>query len=192
MILDDAMTFDTTQVYEPAEDTFLLIRAALAEVKSTDTVIEIGVGSGAVSAAVQNVSPRTIGVDINPHAVAFARKNNHVETIRTDLFSGIQKKFDLILFNAPYLPTSPEERIDDWLEYALDGGVTGREVIERFLPDAVAHLSESGRILLLISSLTGLLETTELCKREGCVAECVAEEAVDDGEILYVVKIWRD
>ena len=50
--------------------------------------------------------------------------------------------FDLIVFNPPYLPTQPEERIDDWLEYALDGGVDGRAVITRFAPSpasACAH-----------------------------------------------------
>ncbi|HJJ86939.1 MAG TPA: methylase, partial [Methanocorpusculum sp.] len=36
------MMFDASQVYQPAEDTFLLIRAALAEVKPKDSVIEIG------------------------------------------------------------------------------------------------------------------------------------------------------
>jgi len=42
------------------------------------------------------------------------------------LFSGLSGPFDLIIFNPPYLPTLPRERIDDWLEYALDGGPTGR------------------------------------------------------------------
>ena len=100
-------------------------------------------------------------------------------------------RFDLILFNAPYLPTLPEERIDDWLEYALDGGVSGRDVIERFLPEAVLHLTDGGRILLLISSLTGLSETISLCESCGCSAEICAEEEVEDSEMLYVLKITR-
>ncbi|HJJ74513.1 MAG TPA: 50S ribosomal protein L11 methyltransferase, partial [Methanocorpusculum sp.] len=120
------MSFDASQVYQPAEDTFLLIRAALAEVKPEDSVIEIGTGSGAVAGAVQKVAPKTLGVDINPHAVSHAREVNGVDAIRSDLFSAVCGRFDLILFNAPYLPTLPEERIDDWLEYALDGGVSGR------------------------------------------------------------------
>ena len=183
------MSFDASQVYQPAEDTFLLIRAALAEVKPEDSVIEIGTGSGAVAGAVQKVAPKTLGVDINPHAVSHAREVNGVDAIRSDLFSAVCGKFDLILFNAPYLPTLPEERIDDWLEYALDGGVSGRDVIERFLPDAVSHLTDSGRILLLISSLTGLSETIALCEACGCSAEVCAEEEVEDCEMLYVLRI---
>ena len=34
------MTFDASQVYQPAEDTFLLIRSATAEVHADDVVIE--------------------------------------------------------------------------------------------------------------------------------------------------------
>lgn len=185
------MSFDASQVYQPAEDTFLLIRAALAEVRPEDTVIEMGTGSGAVACAVQKKAPKTFGVDINPHAVSHARVINGVDAIRSDLFSAVSGKFDLILFNAPYLPTLPEERIDDWLEYALDGGISGREVIERFLLQAVSHLTENGRILLLISSLTGLSETISLCEAIGCSAEVAAEEAVEDNEMLYVLKILR-
>lgn len=185
------MTFDASQVYQPAEDTFLLIRSATAEVHADDVVIEIGTGSGAVAGAVQKIAPKTLAVDINPHAVAHAREVNGVNAVRSDLFSAVSGKFDLILFNAPYLPTLPEERIDDWLEYALDGGISGRDVIERFLPQAVSHLTEKGRILLLISSLTGLSETVSLCEANGCSAVVSAEEEVEDKEMLYVLKITR-
>ena len=99
------MTFDASQVYQPAEDTFLLIRSATAEVHADDVVIEIGTGSGAVAGAVQKIAPKTLAVDINPHAVAHAREVNGVTAVRSDLFSAVSGKFDLILFNAPYLPT---------------------------------------------------------------------------------------
>ncbi len=98
-----------------------------------------------------------VATDINPHAVFCAQKKG-IEVVQNDLFSGIRGTFDLILFNPPYLPTLPEDRIDDWLEYALDGGMSGREVIIRFAEDAGRVLAPGGRILLLISSLTGLPE----------------------------------
>ncbi|HJJ48944.1 MAG TPA: methyltransferase domain-containing protein, partial [Methanocorpusculum sp.] len=118
------MSFDPGQVYQPAEDTFLLIGAALAEVRCSDFVCEIGCGSGAVSVAVMGRCGGLVAVDINPHAVACARERG-VDAVLGDMFSpfGEGVLFDLILFNAPYLPTLPEERVDDWLEYALGGGV---------------------------------------------------------------------
>ena len=104
--------------------------------------------------------------------------------------AGIRSTFDLILFNPPYLPTLPEDRIDDWLEYALDGGTTGREVIERFAEEAGRVLAPDGRILLLISSLTGLPEVRDIFYRQGFISEIVVKEKVED-ENLYVLKIVR-
>jgi release factor glutamine methyltransferase len=110
--------------------------------------------------------------------------------IRCDLFSGIRGRFDLILFNPPYLPTQPEERIEDWLEIALDGGATGRETIARFAASVGGVLAPRGRILLLISSLTGLLDVQNLFAGHGFTAEVVRQQAVE-GEALFVLRVTR-
>lgn len=182
---------DLSQVYFPAEDTYLLMRVALAEVKKTDRVLEVGTGSGAVAKAVMKIAPRTVATEINPHAVWYATVGK-VNVIRGNLLDPLSAEFDLILFNAPYLPTLPDDKMNDWLEYALDGGVTGREVIEKFLPAAISHLSADGRILLLISSITGVPEVLELCSSFGMIVIVAAEERLDDGEFLYVLRISRD
>jgi release factor glutamine methyltransferase len=111
--------------------------------------------------------------------------------IRTDLTSGLRGPFDLILFNPPYLPTSAEEQIDDWLEYALDGGITGREVIERFLSEVPLLLSPEGRVLLLISSLNGFEETKKLIQSTGWDCMVTDREVVEGGEILLVCRLVR-
>lgn len=186
------MDIDRTQIYFPSDDTYLLIKAARSEVKPADRVLEIGTGSGAVAKSVSEVTPDVLAVEINPHAAKYAHEVNGIEVIRGDLFDPICGEFDLVLFNAPYLPTDPEERIDDWLEYALDGGPTGREVVERFIHEAPPHLSTVGRILLLISSLTGIDDVLKICHTEALIALVVAEEKQEDGEILYVLRISRD
>ena len=182
---------DTSQIYFPAEDTHLLIRAALAEVKESDRVLEIGTGSGAVAKAVMAIAPQTAATEINPHAAAYAAAEG-VPVIRGNLLDPICGEFDLILFNAPYLPTVPEERMDDWLEFALDGGETGREVIEWFLPAAVDRLTAFGKILLLVSSATGVPELLALCKQYQMIGIVADSERMEDGEELYVLRISRD
>jgi release factor glutamine methyltransferase len=127
-----------------------------------------------------------IATDINPHAVMAARDAG-VEVIRTDLFSGICGTFDLVLFNPPYLPTPPDERMDDWLEYALDGGPDGRAVIARFLSGVGRVLAPGGRGLLLISSLTGLPEVSILVRQAGFTPEVFMKEQVE-GEMLMVIR----
>jgi release factor glutamine methyltransferase len=131
------------------------------------------------------------GTDINPHAVRISRGAG-VQVVRTDLVMGFRdRSFSLVLFNPPYLPTKPGERIDDWLEYALDGGETGREVIARFLHEIPGLLTRMGRVLLLISSVSGLDETRNLVRMQGWEGSIVDLEQVEGGETLYVFRLIR-
>ncbi|MDP2766797.1 MAG: modification methylase HemK, partial [Candidatus Methanoperedens sp.] len=61
-------------------------------------------------------------------------------------------------------PTREEEKTKDWINAALDGGCDGREIIYRFLGDAWNHLVENGRILMVVSSLTGIEEVKSKMK----------------------------
>jgi release factor glutamine methyltransferase len=181
------MPFDPAQVYSPAEDTYLLLKAARHEVRPSDRVIEIGSGNGLIAAALAEIAESVVATDISPHAVAHAHALG-IDVIRTDLCAGLSGSFTLIVFNPPYLPTQPDERIGDWLEYALDGGVSGRAVIERFAADAGRVLAPAGRILLLISSLTGLPEVYGIFLSNGYSVTVVKEQRVED-ETLYVLRI---
>jgi release factor glutamine methyltransferase len=144
-------------VYEPSEDSFLLAEAALSEIKDRERILELGCGSGIISAVIKaNTKAKIVGIDINPYAAACARQNG-VDAIRGDLLNCIKGKFDMIIFNPPYLPCD-ENAKKDWINVALDGGYDGREIIYRFLEDALPHLVEKGRILMVVSSLTGIEE----------------------------------
>ncbi|MDO5847052.1 MAG: methylase [Methanocorpusculum sp.] len=183
--------YDTEQVYLPAEDTYLLRDAVLSAVRSTDYVLEVGTGSGEIAAYAAKVAEHTFACEINPHAARYAKEVNGVDVVRCDLFSAISGSFDLICFNAPYLPTAPGERMDDWLEAALDGGPSGRDTVYRFLEEAPNHLKDGGQILLLISSLTGVEEVISFAEKHGCSAEIFRTETEEDGEELVVLKICK-
>jgi release factor glutamine methyltransferase len=145
-------------VYEPSEDSYLLADAALSDIKGSERILEVGCGSGIISAVIKsNTKANVIGIDINPHAAKCTRENG-VEVIRGDLISCIKGRFDLIIFNPPYLPTKEDERNNGWLNAALDGGYDGRSVIYRFLEDAGRCLIQGGKILMLVSSLSGIDE----------------------------------
>jgi release factor glutamine methyltransferase len=184
------MKYDSRQVYSPEADTLMMLAAARAEARPGDRVLEVGTGSGLIAAEIEQVVTLIVATDINPHAVFCAGKAG-VEVVRTDLFAGIRGSFDLVLFNPPYLPTQPVERMDDWLEYALDGGENGRAVIERVARDIGNVLAPDGRFLLLISSLTGLSAVQVLFTGQGYSARIVLQQDVED-EVLYVLKIIRD
>ncbi|MEN6610597.1 MAG: HemK2/MTQ2 family protein methyltransferase [Methanoregulaceae archaeon] len=180
--------FDSVQVYQPSDDTYLLAAAAMEEARPEDRVIEIGTGSGYVSSVVQPRVCSLVATDLNPLAVLAARSRG-IEVVRTDLAQGICGTFSLVLFNPPYLPTRPEERIDDWLEHALDGGPEGRTIIERFAREAGAILAPNGRILLLVSSLTGIDAVRAIFRDEGMRSEVARTQTLEDGEELVVLRI---
>ncbi|MDM7935400.1 MAG: class I SAM-dependent methyltransferase [Methanothrix sp.] len=175
------------EVYRPSEDTYLLLRAALAEVRPEDAVLEVGSGSGYISRHLKARARSVLATDINPYAALMTRAEG-VETVRADLFSGLKGRFDLIIFNPPYLPTTMEERTMSWMERALDGGESGRETISRFLEGLKDHLNPEGRALLVVSSLTGPKEVLEKAASEGLSAEPVAEERLFF-EQLYVLRL---
>lgn len=177
------------QVYQPEADTYLLLSSVQNEIRNTDAVLEVGTGSGVIAKSCSEYA-RCVATDVNPHACRMAHSMG-VEVVRTDLYAGLKGPFDLIIFNPPYLPTQESERIDDWLEYALDGGQDGRAVIRRFASGLHRILHPYGRVLLLVSDLTGIEETRELFAEEGFLSFIVGEETTE-GERLVVFRITHD
>lgn len=174
-------------VYEPAEDSFLLAEAALDQIKGSERILEAGCGSGIISAIIKNnTGARITGIDINPYAAACTRDNG-VEAIRGDLLNCIRGKFDIILFNPPYLPTNESERTKDWINIALDGGSDGRKIINRFLEDAGSYLVDNGRILMLLSSFTGIEDVKSKMKSLGYEIEEKNTERISFEQLLVIV-----
>ncbi|MGB9675700.1 MAG: HemK2/MTQ2 family protein methyltransferase [Candidatus Bathyarchaeales archaeon] len=168
-------------VYEPAEDSFLF--AENLNVKSGDVVLDMGTGCGILGIVAAEKSSKVIAVDINPHAIRCAKENakqskvaDKIFFIQGNLFAPLRMKrvFDLILFNAPYLPTENSERLS-WIEYAWSGGLDGRQVIDRFICEAPKYLKASGRVLLMQSNLSGIDETMRKFESAGMKAVVIAE-----------------
>ena len=179
-------------VYQPAEDSFLLVEQAK---KLRGRILEIGCGSGIISlicAREGGKETQVRGVDINPEAVecakANAKRNNiNAEFIESNLFEKVPKtKFNGIVFNPPYLPTEEEEKIEGELNHAFDGGIDGRVVLERFLNEFSDYLDEDGVVLLVQSSLNDFDRTIERLKALGYETRVEAEEKFFF-EKIYVV-----
>ncbi|HIH44237.1 MAG TPA: methyltransferase [Candidatus Methanoperedenaceae archaeon] len=165
----------SAHVYEPSEDTFLLAEAALSEVSRNDHVLEMGCGCGLVSALLRDRCASVLAADLNPHAAACARANG-VDSVICDLFSGLKGRFDLIIFNPPYLPTGEHERLGGWLDMAIDGGSDGLAVIGRFISDVRDHLTPGGRLLFLVSTLADTGRVVHALETQGFEVSMVAGE----------------
>ncbi|KAJ3567159.1 hypothetical protein NP233_g6550 [Leucocoprinus birnbaumii] len=161
---------DYKNIYEPAEDTFLLLDALESdadELKKSKALIclEVGSGSGCVSSFIAQIlgpSVLYLCTDINPHA---CRASSHTSTqnkvslecintsFASPLIPRLRHQIDIILFNPPYVPTEYEEaqyaQQDKNIAGAWAGGYDGMQVTNDFLKIVETLLSERGRFYLV-------------------------------------------
>ena len=151
------------EVYPPSEDSILLTESL--DIRIGEKVLEIGTGSGIVSIQCALNGADVVCGDINPRAVALARRNAaangvDIDVRETDVYSNIEGRFDTIVFNLPYLPVEDEGE----LAKAWSGGPDGLGPLPRLLAGAPEHLLPAGRVAVVASSLmarAGLDKTLE-------------------------------
>jgi len=183
-----------SNVYTPAEDSFLLLKHA---VKLKGKILEVGCGTGIVSLYCARANPknRVDGVDINPAAISISIKNTELNKVgnaafyESDLFSNVKGKYDWIVFNPPYLPTDRKEKIRGNLNKAFDGGCLGSEVLEKFIDEVPEHLEKDGGILIIVSTAGGKDNILAKLKKSGFKAKIIDEEALFF-ERLYVISAF--
>lgn len=149
---DPAISLEVlTQVYAPAEDTFLMLSAL--EVQPGQKVLEMGCGSGYLSLHLAKAGALVTAVDIDPYALRNTEENAErnglsLKVLQSDLFLKVSGDFDLVVFNPPYLRGMVQEQED----LCWAGGEKGSELTDRFLSQVKDHLVKHGRVLVLFSS----------------------------------------
>ena len=160
------------QIYQPAEDSYLLSEVLGKEIpellKKNQHLqfLEIGSGSGILLETAKKLGIKRehiFGADINQEAVEHCRSLDF-NCIYSDLFENVQGKYDLIIFNPPYLPKDSSEPTDSQL--ATTGGLQGSGIINEFLKQAENYLEKNGKIFLLTSSLTKGIKWREFKKKK--------------------------
>lgn len=187
--------FDVSaEVYEPAEDSFLF--AENLDVEKDAQVLDVGTGCGILGILAAETAANVIAVDFNPYALRCAKKNSALNNvsgkmafIQSILLTAFNEnaKFDLILFNAPYLPSAECEE-DSWMVRSWAGGVNGRQVIDRFISQVPSHLKACGRILLMQSTLANAEETIRKFEEINLKATIKAERKLPFFETLTLIE----
>ncbi|QLQ82381.1 hypothetical protein HG537_0H01430 [Torulaspora globosa] len=187
---------DYETVYEPCEDSFLLLDCLEDQQEylgsrfqdALSVVCELGPGTGVVTTfMMQNGIPTSgksvyFGVDISPWALEATRdtvRRNKcdgifMETVQCDLTSCLKPgEVDLLVFNPPYVPAEnvpeiPDDAVDRsrWLDLALLGGENGMAVTERLLQQLDTVLSRNGVAYILFCARNHPEEVAERMRNE--------------------------
>lgn len=178
-----------SEVYDPAEDTYLLLDAI--DIKKNDSVLEIGTGCGIIALECARIGANVICTDINPIAVELVKKNymmnqsllNGNFDIRLgDLFSPLlsSETFDVIIFNPPYLPIKKDEHVGGWYDVALNGGKFGLDVTKRFIEGLSKFLKKNGKAYFIFSSLSDKKKLEQIIKKNKLDSEIILNKKFDD------------
>jgi release factor glutamine methyltransferase len=155
------------EIYEPAEDSYLLsdtLKISLKNKQKTSKILDMGSGSGIQAQTCRELGFQNIlTADINPEAVKLLKSKNF-DAIETNLFSNLKDKFDIIIFNPPYLPEDIQEPKDSRL--ITTAGKKGYEIILKFLKQAKIHLNKNSVIFIVISNLSNPEELKLKLKKE--------------------------
>lgn len=150
----------TPAVLDPRPETETLVAAALE--RPFVRVLDLGTGSGCIliSLLADRRVAQGVGVDVSDAALEVARRNaaqlgvcDRAAFLRSDWFSAVTGRFDLIVSNPPYIAAdemaglSPEVR--DWEPHvALSPGGDGLDAYRAIAAGAGARLLAGGRIAL--------------------------------------------
>ncbi|MDD5065685.1 MAG: peptide chain release factor N(5)-glutamine methyltransferase, partial [bacterium] len=151
----------------PRPETEHLAEEVLKHDLAAKSVLDIGTGSGNLAVTIAKYSPGSsvTAVDISEEALETAKGNadrilgNHgIRFVRSDIYSGIEDRFDFIISNPPYIRSQDipalEETVRDFEPVkALDGGEDGLFFYREIIQGAKDHLNPGGRLFLELNSL---------------------------------------
>jgi len=130
-------------MYQPSEDTYLILKYIKNHAKGT--TLEIGTGSGILAKEASKYS-KTTATDIDTKSLNYAKKHyKNITFIKSNLFNNITNKYNLIIFNPPYLPLHKTEKSKE---------LSSPLIIQKFLKQAKHFLKPKGKIILLFSSFS--------------------------------------
>ncbi len=140
-------------MYSPREDSYFFSECLTKFVRKQNLqkVLEVGCGSGIQLQTLEKIGIKKqdiSGTDIDKSSFNYCTKLGF-NLIYSNLFENIKGKYDVIVFNPPYLPESKFDKHKD-----TTGGKKGNEIINEFLKQAKNYLTKEGKIIILTSSFT--------------------------------------
>ncbi len=154
--------FDVNKkVLTPRMETELLVEQVLKCQKNFKncTILDLGTGSGAIAVAIaKNCDAKVTAIDVSKVALSVAEQNSkkndvRIEFLHSNLFQDLKRKrkFDIIVSNPPYIPSSEIEKLDKNVRecdplVALDGGEDGLDFYREIISKLGKRLNSGGYV----------------------------------------------
>lgn len=145
-------------VYVPSDVSVPAMFVEYGDLIKGKWILDMGTGTGILAILAAKLgAAKVIATDSNPHAVSNAKLNTQrfeftdIIDVRgpADLFDSVgDEKFDVIIFNAPWIQGEPQT-LYDTANYD-----PGFRVLDGFLQNALQYLSYDGTILLQYSDVS--------------------------------------
>lgn len=156
------------RVLIPRPETEELVELILAENPETNlSVLDIGTGSGAIALALAKNRPdwSVTAADISQDALDVASENAKNQNLqiflkKSDCFTEISEKYDIIVSNPPYISREDESEVGlnvfhSEPHLALFADEDGLAIYRRIAEDATDYLKDGGKIYLEIGYKQG-------------------------------------
>ena len=156
------------RVLIPRPETEELVELILAKnLKDNLKVLDIGTGSGAIALALakNRLDWSVTASDISEDALELATENANAQNlnlsfIKSDCFSEISSKYDIIVSNPPYISRADEEEVGlnvlhSEPHLALFADEDGLAIYRRIAEDSKDYLNDGGKIYLEIGYKQG-------------------------------------
>ena len=161
-----SMKFDINEfVLDPRPESEILVEKALDLIQENNlrSILELGVGSGCIIAAIlsNSIGTKAVGVDISEQAIMTAKSNlikNGIKSfnlIVSDWGLSLNRAFDIIISNPPYVKTNEIKNLDENVKdhdplISLDGGVDGLDCYRIIANQSRYLIKDKGYVLVEI------------------------------------------
>ncbi len=158
----------------PRPETERLVELVLERLPNKPAkVVDIGTGTGAIALALKAERPKleVLATDINPRTLELTRQNAaglklKLETVQTSILDGIDRMFDVIVSNPPYLPNADDGTLDIEVQLepkeALFGGTDGLSLAREIVIAAREKLVTGGLLALELDPRNAATLASEL------------------------------
>jgi len=192
-IPDPLIECDFKNVYYPSDDSYLLVDYFRKNInddlfdgiklEEIEYVLDLGTGTGIIAIFFQllrsfnpKFNSRIFASDILEESIICAKRNEILNKIKnktiyfqSDLFKSfpesLRSKFNIIVFNPPYLPSSPlikEALNKKSIDHSWEGGYKGIEILIDFLKELKEFLNlDKAHYIYYISSSRSNMDELE-------------------------------